>query len=148
VGLVAAALVALAAAPAAGAPARIGPGAPAVSQGANGSYFIWHDAAGWHLRTTAGDRRHRFHGRVLPALGGEIVEARPIQSEPRDRFSHSLGGIAFDFSTYGGIDGFDWRTSSGCSRFELLVDGRPRPARVKLGGRMRNPRRVPFERCR
>jgi len=145
--LLAAILVALAAAPAAGATPRIAPGAPRVSQGVSGSYFIWHDQAGWHLRTAAGDRRHRFHGRVLP-LQGELTEGRPIQRESQDRFRFSPGGIAFDLSTYGGIDGFDWRVSSGCNRFELLVDGRPQPARVKLGGRPQRPRRIPFDRCR
>jgi hypothetical protein len=128
-------------------PPRIAPGRPYFGPGAPEAYWIWHDEGGWHLRTTTAGMAHRFHGTVL-ALGGQIMDARPSRPEWQDRIRMSPGGIAFDFVTQGGEEGFDWHVSSGCNRFEIYVDGVPRPGRVRLGGPSSVPRHVPFDRCR
>ncbi len=127
-------------------PLRIQPGAPVYAPGAPEAYWVWHDAAGWHLRTTTAGQPHRFQGVVLP-FGGEILEVRPLRAESRERIRTGAGGITFDLVTEGGEDGFDWRVSSGCNRFELYVDGAPRPGLVHVGAAAHHPRHVLFDRC-
>jgi hypothetical protein len=128
-------------------PPRISPGRPYFAPGAPEAYWVWHDEAGWHLRTTTAGRAHRFHGTVV-ALGGQITDARPSRVEMREQIRMSPGGISFDMITQGGEQGFDWHVSSGCNRFEIFVDGAPRPGLVRLGGPSEPPRHIPFDRCR
>ena len=126
---------------------RISPGRPAFASGSPESYWIWHDPAGWHLRTTTRAQLHRFHGWV-EAIDGRIGEVHPSRLEWNDRIRIAPRGIEFDFSTDGGEDGFDWRVSSGCNRFYLQVDGVAAPERVHLGGQSHVPVEMPFARCR
>ncbi|HUK65681.1 MAG TPA: hypothetical protein VLV17_02550 [Anaeromyxobacteraceae bacterium] len=127
-------------------PPQIGPGRPVFAPGATEAYWIWHDQGGWHLRTTTAGAAHRFHGSVV-ALGGEMADVRPKRIEWKDRIRMSPSAISFDFVTQGGEEGFDWRVSSGCNRFEIFVDGTARPGLVRLGGAAVPPRHVPFDRC-
>jgi hypothetical protein len=128
-------------------PPRIAPGQPYFGPGAPEAYWLWHDEGGWHLRTTTAGRPHRFHGTVTP-LGGQIIDLRPSHPRERERISMSPNGISFDLLTQGGENGFDWHVSSGCNRFEIFVDGAPRPGLVHLGGASEHPRHIPFDRCR
>jgi hypothetical protein len=128
-------------------PPEIASGRPAFGPGAPEAYWVWHDGGGWHLRSTTAGKPRRFHGTVVP-LGGEITDARPIRPNDVERVRIAPGGIAFDFLTQGGEDGFDWHVSSGCNRFEIYVDGAARPGHVRLGGPANSPQHVPFDRCR
>ncbi len=125
---------------------HIAPGRPAFRPGAPLAYWVWHGEGGWHLRTTTAGQRHHFHGWIT-AIDGGIVEVRPTRVERRDLVRIARRGVEFDFETEGGEDGFDWRSSSGCNRFELRVDGRADPRLVHLGGPGNEPAQIPFDRC-
>jgi hypothetical protein len=127
--------------------APIAPGRPAFHSGSPVGYWVWHDDGGWHLRTTTHRSRHRFHGWIT-AIDGRVDEVRPTRLEWRDRVHVGQRGVEFDFETDGDEDGFDWRVTSGCNRFELLVDGRADRRVVHLGGPGYEPKGVPFSRCR
>jgi hypothetical protein len=128
-------------------PEPISPGRPAFHSGSPEAYWVWHDEGGWHLRTTTAGARHRFHGWVEP-IGGRVEDFRPTRLEWGDRVRVAARGIEFDFETAGAEDGFDWRVSSGCSRFELFIDGAAHPGKIHLGGAASHPHHTPFERCR
>ena len=123
-------------------------GQPAFHAGSPEAYWIWHDAGGWHLRTTTMAARHRFHGAVYPAAGGVLSDVRPVGLEWGDRIRMGARGIEFDFETHGFEDGFDWRVSSGCNQFDIFIDGKPHPHKVHLGAGAMHPRGIPFESCR
>jgi hypothetical protein len=122
-------------------------GRPAFEAGSPESYWVWHDEAGWHLRTTTARKPHHFHGWVEP-VGGIITDLHATRTEWGDRIRLVPRGIEFDFETDGGEDGFDWRVSSGCNRFDLRVDGAERPGLVHVGAEGHHPDHIPFARCR
>jgi hypothetical protein len=124
----------------------VSPGRPPFHPGSREAYWIWHDEAAWHLRTTTASRMHRFHGWIEP-IDGQVTEIRPTRLDWGDRIHKRPRGIEFDFSTDGSEDGFDWRVSSGCNRFFLEVDGVPRPELTHLGGADTSPVEMPFRRC-
>lgn len=98
--------------------------------------WIWHDGKGvnWHFRSTTETNLHRFTGRVWPDAGGALSDIRPLALESRDRIRPEGAELTFDFSTKGGLDGFDFHlTGSRCLAFYLLVDGKPDPSRVFIG---------------
>src|SRR5262249_34699580 len=125
----------------------ITPGRPAFHSGSPIGYWIWHDDGGWHLRTTTQRSRHRFHGFVV-AIDGRVEEVRPTRLEWRDRVRIGNRGVEFDFETDGDEDGFDWRVTSGCNKFDLLVDGHYDRRIVHIGGPGYEPKSIPFARCR
>jgi hypothetical protein len=141
------AMLGFAAASCGGEPVRIAMGRPMFAPGSPEAYWIWHDVGGWHLRTTTSMITHQFEGLIRP-YNGTITEMRPTRDEWNDRIRIGPDGIAFSFQTGGGMDGFDWRVSSGCNEFHLRIDGVPAPGRVFLGGPGNHPMQMPFMRCR
>jgi len=119
------------------------PGRPSFVAGMPEGYWIWEDRQGWHLRTTSDIQRH-FHGAVQ-AVGGSVGALRPVGAAA-GRVRRDDDTIAFDYQAEGGEQGFDW-VSTGCSRFEIYIDGTTRPLRVFLGGEESSPARVPFAIC-
>ncbi len=120
---------------------------PGYRAGVPESYWVWHDAGAWHVRATTAGQVHRFHGWV-EAAGGVIEGVHPTRLEWGDRIRVVPRGIEFSFEAAGGDDGFDFRTSSGCARFYLLIDGGERPGMVFIGADEHHPAHIPFERCR
>ena len=108
-------------------------------------YYVWHDAQGWHLRTTTARERHRFHGEVI-ADDGAIRDMRTYRAEHGDwaQVDQNNRRIFFDLSTDEGLDGFDFLTDSQNVRFRLLMDGKERPELVYVGLTGNNPRTLPF----
>jgi hypothetical protein len=110
-------------------------------------YWIWVDAFGnWHLRTTRGPLTHTFQGRVLASRGGVLTAFRPKAIRPGDGLQVGSGAISFQFQPYEPFHGFIWRSTSGCVRFELFIDGRPL-RRVYLGSSAVRAESNVFERC-
>jgi hypothetical protein len=109
------------------------------------AYWIWVDAQGWHLRATTAGQTHRFSGAVEAADGMEYVRAldpnMPLQTTARS--------FQFDVAVSGGEQGVDWRPmGSGCARFNIAIDGFPRPGNTKIGySEGRPPSREPFDLC-
>jgi hypothetical protein len=123
---------------------RMPAGRPLVSPGGD-AYWIWEDSRGWHLRTTS-DVPRRFRG-VVESVDGSVTQVRPIGAA-RQGVSPGADAIAFDWESSGAEEGFDWRTSDGCARFDIYIDEEPRPLRVFLGAGEKSPERVPFAVCR
>lgn len=120
------------------------PGRPYFVAGSPEGYWIWRDRQGWHLRTTS-DAPRRFQG-TIETVGGGVSTVRPI-GRADGAVHHEGANIDFDYSAAGGEQGFDWTASSGCSRFDLYIDGTTRPLRVFLGRIEDSPSRIPFAVC-
>ncbi len=120
------------------------PGKPYFVAGSPEGYWIWRDRQGWHLRTTS-DVPRRFQGSV-ETVGGQVSTVRPV-GRAEGGVHREGANIEFDYQASGGEQGFDWTASSGCSRFDLYIDGETRPLRVFLGGIDTSPNRVPFAVC-
>jgi hypothetical protein len=114
--------------------------------GASAGDYIWHDAAGWHLRVT-----HPGHGRVV--FTGTIVasaplDATPVKLEKNDVVTLSADGktITYRLVNYGAIDGFDFTTK--CARqvsFAGRMNGvRLATWRIRVGHWDRHPLENPF----
>lgn len=112
--------------------------------------FVWHDAAGWHLRTSgANDKAHVFSGRVT-VRGGSFTALQKVRDEADDRVVQRGDTIYYRFVTYQAVDGFDFRVS-GCSAAEHEVlafgaryDGAADANRVIVGDQGRHPESDPF----
>ena len=69
--------------------------------------FVWHDAGGWHLRTSgANDKAHLFSGRVT-VRGGSFTAVQKVRDEADDRIVQSGDTIYYRFVTYRAVDGFE-----------------------------------------
>lgn len=112
--------------------------------------YIWHDATGWHLRTSgANDKVHVFSGRVT-VRGGSFTSVEKVRDEADDRVVQQGGTIYYRFVTYRAVDGFDFRVS-GCSAaehevlaFGARLDGAADATRVIVGDQGRHPERDPL----
>ena len=128
-------------------------GAPAgFSAGEPGRTYVWHDGAGWHLRTTDVDAAaHHYTGTVTPSPGASIVDVGAVTLEPGDRFTVDPHGVLhYSFTTHRGIDGVNFRVSS-CSGgpgeslgFALQRNGVAAPADIDLGAHRTHPAADPF----
>jgi hypothetical protein len=147
--LVVASLLALACASAPARPAKpptISPGRPNF-EGQSGGFWVWADADGWHLRTTSAGQMADFSGVIRP-IDGKIEDLRPMRGDARyDTLRLTERGIEFSLPTMSGVEGFDWRVTSGCNRFELLTRGQGSPGMVRLGGMAEAPSQIPFDLC-
>jgi hypothetical protein len=129
-------------------PRNIAEGRPSgFHRGAGEAYWVWHDGAGWHLRTTTQSHLHRFTGRVW-GLKGEVSGVHVVRTELNDRFRKSGNSMTFDFHTLGDEDGFDFQIAeSNCALFHLYLDGKPVPSRIFLGAQNATPPGATFKAC-
>ncbi|HEX6488065.1 MAG TPA: hypothetical protein VF137_04200 [Candidatus Dormibacteraeota bacterium] len=112
--------------------------------------YIWHDAGGWHLRTSgANDKPHVFSGRVT-LRGGTFTNVEKVRDERDDHLEVDGNTIYYRFVTFAAVDGFDFRVS-GCSNAEQerLVfgdryDGAADAGKVDVGDHGRHPDSDPF----
>ena len=104
--------------------------------GAPGGDYIWHDAAGWHLRVThANSLRRVFTGRIVASAPMTVT---PFRTEAGDTIALSADKLTLNF---GYVDGLDFRTD--CARrltFSGSVAGVKLPtSRIWLGYRNHHP---------
>jgi hypothetical protein len=120
--------------------------------GARGRTFVWHDADGWHLRSTdATPGPHHYTGTITPSAGATLVDIRPVRLDPQDRFVVEQDGLHYSFTTHEGVDGVDFRVT-GCHRsapesltFTLHKDGHgDDPQLIDVGDKGRHPDTDPF----
>jgi hypothetical protein len=113
------------------------------------AYWIWASPNGtWHVRTTTARAPHMFHGKVT-TTGGRLTGVRATRVEWNDVVRvRRPNQIDFNLKVQGGTDGFDFRATTPCVRFHLLIDGRSRPRSVFMGANLARPAGIPFEVCR
>jgi hypothetical protein len=121
-------------------------GKPAALEGGPAVY-LWIDEGLWHIRLAAGEGKHRFQGSVAGVNGG-VLDLALTKPSLKDAVALSGDAVNFDVeSAANGDEGFDVRVVGGCARFDLYVDGKHHPDRVRMGPRLHRPARVPFDRC-
>ena len=111
-----------------------------------GGDYIWHDGSGWHLRVThPGSAEVVFSGRIV---SDEPLDGDPVKLEGSDvvALSADRKTITYRFTNYGGVDGFDFRTS--CAH-RLTFTGNAAGHRIPrthiwLGALNANPLENPF----
>ena len=98
------------------------------------------------LFRSAGKQR-RFQGSI-EGLSGGIVEVRTERSELREHVAQVGNSVQFDYDAEDRAPrGFDARSTGGCLRFDLLVDGKRHPELVRYGRRGEQPKSLPAELC-
>lgn len=126
-------------------------GAPdRLDAGDRGATYLWHDAAGWHLRTTdQTNSAHVYSGRIVLSTG-QFLDVEGVRLESDDHFRVYDGVLYYRFVTYKGIDGLDFRVGD-CApgerqalTFHLRYDGALVTNRVIVGDRGRHPESDPF----
>ena len=111
------------------------------------AYWIWHDGHLWRVRSTAAGKPHRFQGSIEGLTGG-IVEVRAEREELRDHVAQVGSSVQFDYDTEDRAPrGFDARTTGGCLRFDLMIDGKRRPDVIRYGRKAETPNRLPADLC-
>ena len=123
-------------------------GRPAgLKDGAPEGVWIWHDPAGWHLRTTTAKNLHQFRGAVW-GMKGAVGNVKVVKTEQGDRFRQKGNRLNFDFQTKGHEDGFDFMIAeSDCALFNVLIDGKGQNDRIKIGAKSVSPKHHVFKVC-
>jgi hypothetical protein len=116
-------------------------------QGAMASYWVWHDADGYHLRTTTAHDRRVFSGRI--EFSGGSGWAKACQLGPNDELRLTNQGITFHLSNQRNLKGFDFRMdypSQATLSLELDDVGSQRMAEhVFMGSNNAHPNANPFK---
>jgi hypothetical protein len=124
-------------------------GRPSFDAGDSGAAYVWHDANGWHVRTTDATRgAHHYTGSISASPGAAFVGVRPVRNERDDHVWVTGDNVLhYDLTTYRGVDGFDFRVTA-CAhdrdhealRFSMDYNGREQDtARLKLGEHKQHP---------
>jgi len=122
-------------------------GRPAIKPGEGLAYLIWTDANGWHARWTTGGAVRHFSGSIQ-AIGGALIDAKASGTEGKsDRVSITPALIKFSTKTAAQQDGVDFKLGPRTRkvRFDLMIDGKPRPDRVFVGKGRQHPTINPFD---
>jgi hypothetical protein len=108
--------------------------------------YVWHDAAGWHLRVThASSTRRTFTGRISASAPMTVT---PFRLETGDTITLSADKltITYKFYNYGHVDGLDFKTA--CAHrltFSGSMSGVKLPtSRIWIGYHNRHPLQNPF----
>jgi hypothetical protein len=114
------------------------------------SYYVWIEDNLWHVRFQ-GKGAHRFQGSVAGTRGG-VLELTLTRPELKDAIALAGDAVQFDVESPAGEsrevrDGFDVRVAGGCARFDLYIDGRHHPDKVRMGPRAHRTTKIPFDRC-
>ena len=114
---------------------------PHAHAGAAMSYWVWQAPRNeWHIRSTTAHQLHRFQGRIRPLQSASLTNLKATRLEWGDRMRLEGRDIAFDFSTQGGEDGFDFTLNgNACVEMDLLIDSSPHPKLVVIGKGEQNP---------
>jgi hypothetical protein len=118
-----------------------------------GAVYVWHDAGGWHVRST--DARpvdHHYTGTIrLAPAAASFADLRTVRTERDDRvLVDGTNVLHYDFHTFASIDGVDFRVTCPAGRraerlaFHTEFDGHPIADRVRIGDTKRSPRSADF----
>jgi hypothetical protein len=121
-------------------------GMPAIHAGSAAGDYLWHDAAGWHLRVThVGTAGVTFSGTIR---ANQKLHVTGFRLERGDAFTVSADGlsVSYRFVNHGALDGLNFTTA--CAT-RLGVSGRMSGAllpvrRIWVGHFGRHPLQNPF----
>lgn len=128
-----------------------------IDAGDRGAAYLWHDAGGWHLRTTdATPGAHHYSGSIAASPGVRFTSFAPVRNEKDDRVWVTGDNVLhYSLTTYRGVDGFNFRVSACLPaaelhnetlRFSMDYNGREDdPSRIDLGDSKRHPDSANFE---
>ena len=116
---------------------------PALSKGNAIRYFLWYDAAGWHLQTDTAGKAHEFTG-LIDVVGGKVTSISDFENLEAGKkkkksdvgmVNQAKNQITFKFTTSKKRDGFDFQVDDSAKqiRLKLLIDGKASPDRVVIG---------------
>ncbi len=130
-------------------PANTADDRPAGYQETSGvGFWVWRGNKAWHVRTTSGGKEHNFHGEIAVRGGGVMTDLKANRTELNDRVRGNPSGAAFEFRTSRFEDGISFKADpGGCIEFELLIDGKPHPDKINIGGRQVHPETAWFKLC-
>jgi hypothetical protein len=122
--------------------------------GDRGSVYLWHNADGWHLRTTdITNDAHHYTGAIALSDGARFTSFAPVRLEHGDRvWVDGTNTLHYDFTTYNGVDGINF-TVSACDgardhelmRFTMDINGHEDdPSRIALGANKQHPDSATF----
>jgi len=126
-----------------------------IDAGDRGAVYLWHDASGWHLRTTdSSPGAHYYSGSVAASAGARFTYFAPVRLEKDDDHVWVTGDnvLHYSLTTYRGVDGIDFRVSA-CGldrsreslRFSMDYNGHEDdPSRIDLGDSKRHPDSATF----
>lgn len=102
-------------------------------------------SGGWNLRWNGDGRPHRFQGRVTTT--GIFRSIVPLFREQGRYLLERGNTLTFNDPAQAGESGLSFTTLpyEAVETFELLIDGRPAPEAVILGGQAVHPDRMPFD---
>jgi hypothetical protein len=115
------------------------------------AYYVWiEDNNLWHVRFQ-GKGAHRFQGSLAGTRGG-VLDLQLTRPELKDAIALAGDAVQFDVESPAAEsaevrDGFDVRVAGGCARFDLYIDGKHHPDKVRMGPRAHRPPKIPFDRC-
>ena len=128
-----------------------------IDAGDRGAVYLWHDSAGWHVRTTdAAAGAHHYSGSIAASPGAQFTSFAPVRAEKDDRVWVTGDNVLhYSLTTYQGVDGFNFRVRACLPaaearseelRFSMDYNGREDdPARIDLGDSKRHPDSATFE---
>jgi len=101
-------------------------------------------SGGWNVRWSSDGSKHRFQGQIRTK--GIFRTVVPLFRERGKYVLESPGILNFSDVDQTGASGLSFTTApeDAGAEFYLLIDGRPLPERVFLGGNEHNPRALPF----
>jgi hypothetical protein len=127
-------------------PAPPAEGEPTIDGSRPLGYYVWHDAAGFHLRTHGPGDEHRFEARLH--TDGVFIDVDSVRLESRDGVAVLDGGhtLVLRTRTFNWTDGVNFRIRGGHRlRLNLQLEGEPIATEsIFLGADGRHPANNPF----
>jgi hypothetical protein len=122
-------------------------GQPAGFQaGATRGYYLWHNAAGWHLEVTHASHEHMVFSGWFSTNG--TVAVQRVDDEHNDLVKEGPGDhvVTFALNNYGGVDGVHFETHcADWIQFHLSINGHPAGVeQVYVGHASIHPLAMPF----
>ena len=124
-------------------------GEPKLEIGKASRWYVWHDKAGWHIRTTTGGNLREFHGMIC-IVEGNITQFEPVKSEGKKqdwwKMADERRVVRMNLQTAGKLDGFDFKVSDKAKEivFDLKISGSDKADQVLIGKNAVNPKSGTF----
>jgi len=122
-------------------------GSPGVKAKQALGVYLWHDGNGYSLRATQpGSEKIVISGMITVSRTIHNVKRIALETKDSVRVSGNTKTVAFRFTNYGYIDGFNF--TADCSKTVKVAvrigESQATPAQVFLGKDRTNPTSVPF----